>query len=339
MFQQKIQNIKEQQKKYLIETSEYHYFIEALLFKIQKSTQGEIEYISNGINRIDIYIVKDKNIKEIRLPYFDKDLQIWKKKLYTIDELKTCKPKRIIDQYIIKIHEVEELNNQNTQELKALKQQIELLQQENQELKSINKRIELLQQKDQELKSINKRIELLQQENQELKALKQQIELLQQENQELKTLKQQIELLQRENQELKSINKQIQQENNNVSNKKKYIADVLLNDDIILHDFPIILNIDNQKYSLTLDQIFAQNFNLKINNKNIEIKPCFQSEHITTDNNNIYYNLIYSKEYSNYVVMAPEPFDQEFKFQLINGGHFRVIKKQNYSVYITVTLQ
>ena len=288
MFQQKIQNIKEQQKKYLIETSEYHYFIEALLFKIQKSTQGEIEYISNGINRIDIYIVKDKNIKEIRLPYFDKDLQIWKKKLYTIDELKTCKPKRIIDQYIIKIHEVEELNNQNTQELKALKQQIELLQQE---------------------------------------------------NQELKTLKQQIELLQRENQELKSINKQIQQENNNVSNKKKYIADVLLNDDIILHDFPIILNIDNQKYSLTLDQIFAQNFNLKINNKNIEIKPCFQSEHITTDNNNIYYNLIYSKEYSNYVVMAPEPFDQEFKFQLINGGHFRVIKKQNYSVYITVTLQ
>ena len=299
MFQQKLQNIKEQQKKYLIDNSEYHYLIEALLFKLQKTTQGEIEYVSNGINKIDIYIVKDKNIKEIRLPYFDKNFQIWKKKLYTIDELKKSKPKQIIDQYTIKIHEVEELNNQNTKELKALKQQIELLQQENQKLKLINEQI-------------------------------------QEENQKLKSINEQI---QQENQKLKSINEQIQEENINALIENNYVVTASIYNNTILYDDPIIFELDNQEYHFTFDQIIGQNFNLKINNNNIEIKPYFQPNNITYENNNIYYNLVYSKQYINYVVIAPEPFNQELTFQLIDGAQYHVIKKQNYNVYIRITLQ
>ena len=116
MFQQKIQNIKEEQKKYLINILEYHYLIEALLFKLQKANKDQIEYVTDGINTIDIYILKDKNIKEIRLPYFDENLQIWKNKLYNIDEIKRSTSNQIIDQYKIEIHEVEELNSQNEEE-------------------------------------------------------------------------------------------------------------------------------------------------------------------------------------------------------------------------------
>ena len=100
MFQQKIQNIKEEQKKYLINILEYHYLIEALLFKLQKANKDQIEYVTDGINTIDIYILKDKNIKEIRLPYFDENLQIWKNKLYNIDEIKRSTSNQII--YYIK---------------------------------------------------------------------------------------------------------------------------------------------------------------------------------------------------------------------------------------------
>ena len=278
MFQQKIQNLKEQQKKYLIDNSEYHYLIEALLFKLQKTYQGEVEYVSNGINRIDIYILKDKNIKEIRLPHFDKDFQIWKNKLYTIDELKMSKPNQIIDQYSIRIYEVEKFENQNIQELKALKL-------ENQKLKSINEQIN------------------------------------------------------QENQKLKLINEQINQEINKNSTEKKYVIDVTFDDNTILHDNPIILEINNQQHHFTLDQIFSQNFNLKINNYNIEIKPHFQSKYVTYENKNIYYNFTYSKQYANYVITTPEPFNQKYQIELIDGAEFHVIKKQNYNIYIRITLQ
>lgn len=279
MFQQKIQNINEQRKKYLIDSSEYHYLIEALLFKLQKTNQGKIEYVSNGINRIDIYIVKNQNLKEIRLPYFDKDFQIWKNKLYTIDELKMSKPKQIIDQYNIKIHEVEEFENQNSQELKALKQ-------ENQKLKSIN------------------------------------------------------EQLQEENQKLKSINEQLQEEINKKSTEKEESDfDVTFDDDSIIHDDPIILQVNDQQYHITLDQIFAQNFNLKIGNNNIKIKPHFESDYVTYENKNIYYNFVYLKQYANYLATPPEPFDQKYQIKLIDGAEFHAIKKQNYNVYIRVKLQ
>ena len=285
MFQQKIQNIKEEQKKYLINILEYHYLIEALLFKLQKANKDQIEYVTDGINTIDIYILKDKNIKEIRLPYFDENLQIWKNKLYNIDEIKRSTSNQIIDQYKIKIHEVEELNSQNSKELKALKDQIKSLQEENQKLKLMNEQI------------------------------------------------------QEENQRLKLINEQIQKENTNVLNEKKCLVDITFDNDMILHDKPIVLKIDNQHYNITLDQIFSQNFNLKINNYNIEIKPCFQFSNVTCKNNKIYYNYVYQKQYVNCIIKAPEPFNQDFQIKLTDGATYHVIKKQNYNVYIVITLQ
>ena len=306
MFQKKIQKINEEQKKYLIDNSEYHNFIEARLFKLQESNRDKIRYVSNGINKIDIYIIKGENIKEIRLPYFDKNLQIWKNNLYNIDELKKSKTNQIIDQYSITIQEVKEFKDQNTQELKTLKSEI------------------------QNLKSI---IDQLRIENQNLKTINEQ---LQTENQNLKSINEEV---QSENQKSEPINEEIQSEINEVSNEDKYVANVVFNNNAILYDQLAFIEYGDQlHYFTTLDQIFGQNFNLNVNNYNIEIIPHFEDERVTYDNSNIYYNLTYLKEYENYTIPVPEPFDPRYQIQLKNDTLFHMAEKQNYNVYIKVTL-
>ena len=136
MFAKKINQLQMDKVQYFIEEQEYHYLIEILLFKEQKKTFGKIEYNSNGVNIIEINILKSENVQSIRLPWFDSNLKIWKSKLYTIEEIEQ-NPKSLIDKYSIKIAFVNKLNNSiDNSEIDRLKTELEHITNENNRLKS-----------------------------------------------------------------------------------------------------------------------------------------------------------------------------------------------------------
>ena len=134
MFAKKINQLQMDKVQYFIEEQEYHYLIEILLFKEQKKTFGKIEYNSNGVNIIEINILKSENVQSIRLPWFDSNLKIWKSKLYTIEEIEQ-NPKSLIDKYSIKIAFVNKLNNSiDNSEIDRLKSELEQITNENNRL-------------------------------------------------------------------------------------------------------------------------------------------------------------------------------------------------------------
>ena len=136
MFAKKINQLQMDKVQYFIEEQEYHYLIEILLFKEQKKTFGKIEYNSNGVNIIEINILKSENVQSIRLPWFDSNLKIWKSKLYTIEEIEQ-NPKSLIDKYSIKIAFVNKLNNSiDNSEIDRLKSELEQITNENNRLKT-----------------------------------------------------------------------------------------------------------------------------------------------------------------------------------------------------------
>lgn len=300
MFTTKFEGMKKQQLNYLKTETEYHYLIEALLFKEQKQCFGSIEYVTNGFGSIEINVLRSKNIKQISLPIYDSTMFVWKSMSFSIDYIKKY-PRHLIDKYTIEISEVDKLESSRNEQFDELNEEFLKLKQEYEKLKQENEKLLRLRKEDEELTKLK---------NENLAKLKNENLRLKQENANL-----------------------IQQ-----CFARYKIDNLIIKDDNIIRETPFRFNLTGQSYiEFTLSELIRSNYVIRKQRIELVVSSItIENKNIKFVKNEFIYQYNYSKAYANCDAIFPA--DGRTKFTLVNNGKYLVYEKSSYVVCIYVTL-